>query len=152
MNVRALITALFLSSLSASFAEEQPAGFDAFAPVKASTTWKSNPALWRELLNAKPDTSAIMIGKSDVLLGGALAQTLRRPRGWSDLNLGQKVLALPIINLFVPQPMPATASGGKYFAWGESRRSWGALAAGVPAGNTTPLNQEPTAALISFRW
>lgn len=154
MNVTMLFPAFLLASLLPALAAERQTDFDAFAPVKASTEWKSNPALWRNLLSIRRDSPTVSIGKADFVLTGPLVQTIRRPRGWSELSLGEKILALPVINLLVPQPMPAPASGGKYFAWGESSLSWGAVANGAAPGSgafARYVNHEPNG-LISVGW
>lgn len=149
-----LLPAFLLASFLPTLAEEHQIEFDAFAPVKTSTEWKPKPALWRELLNVKRGHPTVSIGRTEFLVGGPLVQTIRRPDSWSDLSLGRKILALPVINLLVPQPMPAPASGGKYFAWGESSLSWGAVANGAAPGSggfARDVNHEP-AGLISFGW
>jgi len=55
MNRKTILPAFLLASLLPALAEELQTEFDAFAPVKASTEWKPNPALWRELLSVKRD-------------------------------------------------------------------------------------------------
>ena len=155
MNRKIIFPAFLLASLLPALAEEPQTEFDAFAPVKASTEWKPNPALWRELLNVKRDHPTVSIGRTEFLVGGPLVETIRRPRNWSNLSLGKKLLALPVINLFVPQPMPSPPSGGgKYFAWEATSQPWISLMGGAYPGTGRFIsadNHEPNA-LVSFGW
>jgi hypothetical protein len=154
MNAKLLFPAFLLASLLPALAEERQTEFDAFAPVKTSTEWKPKPALWRNLLSVRRDFPTVSIGKADFVLTGPLVQMIRRPSGWSDLSLGQKIMALPVVNLLVPQSMPAPASGGKYFAWGESSQSWISVTGGAYPGTGRFIradNHEPNA-LVSFGW
>jgi hypothetical protein len=70
----------------------------------------------------------IRLGKSEYVVSGPLVETFRpvKPpppnRTWAD-----KLLGLPIVNLFVPQPMPLPPGGGKYFFWGEREIAWSTL-------------------------
>ena len=71
--------------------------------------------------------SGIKLGQSDYTASGPFVETFRmhRERSWSDLNLLEKIESIPIVNLFVPQPMPiAPRQGVKYFKWGESDQPW----------------------------
>jgi len=155
MNRKTIVPAFLLASLLPMVAEEAQTEFDASAPVKASTEWKPNPALRRDLLHIKRDHPTVTIGRTEFQVGGPLVETLRRPRNWSDLSLGRKLLALPVINLFVPQPMPSPpGGGGKYFAWGDASKSWTSVTGGAYPGNgrsITADNHEPTG-LIYFGW
>jgi hypothetical protein len=80
------------------------------------------------LLLQKPSTELppLTIGKSDFVLGGPLIDTFRLPRRYTseERTLGQKILDLPIINLFVPAPFPKPTRQGKYFYWGEREQAW----------------------------
>lgn len=151
-----LLIAVVLAAPLAIFAEEGPATHDFSEPAKATTEWKYNPALWRDLFTEKRDEPTITIGRSDVVIRGPLAETFRRPRsGWSDLSVGQKILSLPIINLFVPMKMPSPPdTGGKYFAW--RKRDSGdspfvSSAAAASGGFNREVNHEPTG-LIQIGW
>jgi len=150
MSTKTLIAVIFISSMFIASAEDQQAGFDAYAPVKTSTEWKPNPALRRELLSVKPDQPTVSIGKADLVVSGPLVQTFRRSHGWSDLSLGRKILALPVINLFVPKPMPSTPGGGRYFQWGESSQPWIAVAQGAVAGDPSNAVRHEALGLISI--
>jgi hypothetical protein len=111
-------------------AQEVQTKLDMYAPIKLSTEWKYSPAIWDQFSGISSNrTPEIPIGRSSLTLGGPLIQTFQRPRDWSDLSRGEKFLSLPIINLFVPQPMPRPPGGtGKYFKWGESDQSWATVA------------------------
>ncbi|MBI3853168.1 MAG: hypothetical protein HY298_23200 [Verrucomicrobia bacterium] len=154
MNGKTLLPTILLASLLPALADERETAFDPYAPVKATTEWKPNPALLRELLRVRRNYPTVSIGKGDFEVSGPLLQTIRRPRDWSDLSLGRKILALPVINLLVPQPMPPSPGGGKYFAWGQSGLPWGTLAEGAAPGAggfARYVNHEATG-LISIGW
>jgi hypothetical protein len=157
MNAKMLLTTSFVAAALPIFADEAQVEFDASAPAKATTEWKYNPALWTELFTEKREAPTMSIGRSDIAVSGPLVETFRRPRYSStDRSLGQRILSLPIINLFVPQPMPSPpSSGGRYFAWGRSSRPWRAIAEGAPAGAggiENAINHEPSSGLINLSW
>jgi hypothetical protein len=86
----------------------------------------------------------LTLGKRNIEVTGPLVETFRRPpQNWSDMNLGDKLTAIPVIGLFVPQPMPRPpATRGRYFVWGGSDRAWSDIAdPGMPG---------PRASLVSF--
>lgn len=118
-------------------AEEKPAQFDATTRKKSYLDW-DDPAWWQR--EWKPDEKKFSIGKSDFGVKGPLFDTFRpRRRTWSDLSLGEKIVNLPIVSLFVPQPFPAAASRKErsYFNWGEKDLPWSAVAdrgSGGPVG------------------
>ena len=150
MKTKTLLAAILVATLLPALAEEKQEKFDAFAPAKASSEWKPHPALWRELLRVKEDHPTITIGKAEFEVRGPLVETIRRPRNWSDRSLGQQILGLPVVNLFVPQPLPPAPRGGKYFAWGESSLPWSAVANGAACGSASFINHEPRNGLIYF--
>lgn len=86
-------------------------------------------------------------------MSGPLIEGVRGKRQSSDASLGQKFLALPVVNLLVPQRMPSPPdSGGSYFAWRNSNRSWTEIASGAVAGSSSnPAYNEPKTSLISLR-
>src|SRR5262245_60752175 len=114
-------------------AQELQTKLDMYAPVKLSKEWKYSPAIWDQYSGISSNqTPGISIGRSHVTLGGPLIQTFQRPRDWSDLSRGEKFLSLPIVNLFVPQPMPRPPGTGKYFKWrSESDQPWATEALSV---------------------
>jgi hypothetical protein len=68
-------------------------------------------------------------------MSGALVETFRAaPRPAGERTLAQKFLGLPIVNMFVPGPMPKTSPGGKYFAWGQREESWSVVSARPASG------------------
>jgi hypothetical protein len=68
-------------------------------------------------------------------MSGALVETFRTtPRSSGDRTLAQKILSLPIVNMFVPEPMPKVSRGGKYFAWGARDEPWATVSARRSAG------------------
>ena len=129
MNRSGLIALVFVSFLHTLEAQERPAQFDA----SKTTLPEWSVPKWEELLEPKP--ARLTLGKSDFVVGGALVETFRPPpRSSGDRTLAQKFLSLPIVNMFVPGPMPKVGQGGKYFAWGERSEPWATVAARRSAG------------------
>src|SRR5258705_10758308 len=101
MNANGWIALVFGSCLLTLGAQERPAQFD--ASKTALPQWNSLKI--EELMEPRP--TRITLGKSDFVMSGALVETFRtQPRYSSDRTLAQKILSLPIINMFVPEPMP----------------------------------------------
>jgi hypothetical protein len=129
MNANGWIALVFVLCLLTVEAQERPAQFDASKTTLPA--WRAPN--WEELLEPKP--ARLTLGKSDFVMSGALVETFRAtPRSTGDRTLAQKFLSLPIVNIFVPGPMPKTGSGGKYFAWGERNEPWAAVAARRSSG------------------
>ena len=126
MNSRRLGAAILAALALPVWAEEPVAQFDALAPIHSLPHW-NDPALWEKHLRPKSTASTIALGKSDFVIRGPLVDALRPVRRpvQSERSLGQKLMSLPIMNLFVPQPMPVPPGGDrKYFVWGERAVSW----------------------------
>ena len=125
LRLKALIPAILLGALSCAIGADPQAQFDAFERAEATKEWKPNPALWQDLLSVERDYPTVSVGRGEFVVRGPLVETFRRPREWSDLSLGQKVLSLPLVNLFVPMKMQKPpGGGGKYFAWGPRSQAW----------------------------
>lgn len=69
------------------------------------------------VITPKKDMPVIQMGRSDFVFSGPLVQGFRRLPPQEGLSRGQRFLRLPVIRLFVPQPMPNPPETGKYFAW-----------------------------------
>jgi hypothetical protein len=117
--------------------------------------WNSSPEHWDDLLVKKDleHLPPIKLGKSGFNLGGPLVNTFRRRHYSEDRTVAQKVLDLPILNLFVPGPMPNPPEGnqGRYFAWRGERT--GSLRPAAPGGASATMSfqdHEPAASLISI--
>lgn len=122
MNTQA--TSIVMLALSAGIvtAQERPSEFDA---RRALQTWE--PPKW-ELPAAEP-LPPLKLGKSDYSVSGPLIDTFRlKPRENEERSLGRKLLDLPIINIFVPEPMPRPTRQGAYFAWGNRDVPWAVTA------------------------
>jgi hypothetical protein len=129
MKANAVFAILFAGSFLAAADEPAPA-FDLFAPAEAAASWNYNSAIWDQIVlpNREP-APTISFGRTELTVSGALVESFRRPRNWSDLSLGEKILNFPILSSFVPQPMPRPAGGtGRYFAWGGRGDAWGTIA------------------------
>ena len=138
MKTKLIALAVLLGAPLLGLAQELQTKLDMYAPVKLSQEWKYTPAIWDQFSGLDSDNDkapGIPIGRGDMVFDGPLVQTFRRPRGWSDLSPGEKFLAMPIINLFVPQPMPRPPGGtGKYFKWGGSAQPWSTVAESTRGG------------------
>ena len=146
------LTILLVSVLSLRAEETQStqSKFNATASPKARAEWNTNPAHWDQIISQKRETPELRIGKSDYVVSGPLIQGLRRQRASADRSLGKKILGLPIVSWFVPQPMPSPPGGGKYFRWGESDRPWTAIASGAaPGSGNDAVTHEAKTSLIS---
>jgi hypothetical protein len=78
-------------------------------------------------VSLEPALPPLSLGEGDVKLSGPLVDTFRlQARTENQLNrsLGQRILDLPVLNLFVPQPWPKLTRGGRYFAWGGRDVPW----------------------------
>jgi hypothetical protein len=117
-----------------------------------STSWNTNPAHWERMIEQRKTSSALRIGKSDFTISGPLVDGLRRKRFTGERSLGKRLLGLPVVRLFVPQPMPSPPGGGRYFCWGERAESWSSISkAPAPLGNTdNPIHHEAVGTLISI--
>src|SRR5438046_2305242 len=148
MNKSALLLCGLVIALTSS-AEEPSLRLDA-GPSK----WSLEPRVGEEVIIEKTEPASIPLGKTDFVVSGPVIEALRARAYKTERNLGQKILGLPIIRLFVPQRMPSPpTSGGSYFAWrGTSTRPWVETVsggAGVP-GATGLVNHEPQTSLISL--
>jgi hypothetical protein len=83
---------------------------------------------WWEAMQKKENT--VQIGRSDFSIEGPIVRSFRRPRNWSQMSLADKITSLPIVGLFVPQPMYVEHRRLKdlrrsdYLRWGESDQPW----------------------------
>jgi hypothetical protein len=135
MKTSALIALALGMFVWALRAEEKPTQFDATTKRKSVLDW-DDPEWWQRDSKHEPKFS---IGKHDFEVSGPLIETFRGPRRtWSDLSLGEKIVNLPIVNLFVPQPFTVgSRRESKYLAWGEKDKPWSDVAEagrGGPAG------------------
>ena len=116
-----------------------------------SVNWNTNPAHWERQIEQRQPSSAVRLGKSDFTVSGPLVDGLRRQRSAAGRSLGKRLLSLPVVRLFVPQPMPSPPGGGPYFLWGERDASWASFSKSpAPLGNTdNPIHREASGSLIS---
>ena len=129
MNANGLIAVVFVSFLLTLGAQGRPVPLDA----SKTTLPEWRVPKWEELLEPKP--VRLTLGQSDFVMSGALVETFRAmPRPAGERTLAQKFLRLPIVNMFVPGPMPKTVRGGKYFAWGQREESWSVVSARPASG------------------
>ena len=120
MNANTLVIVAFVSFVLTLRAQEPPPQFD--VSVRKNLIERDEPK-WTVSLGRKP--SGISLGKSDFIVSGPLVDTFRlTPRSAEERTLGQKILGLPIVSMFVPGPMPKPTRQGKYFAWGERDAAW----------------------------
>jgi hypothetical protein len=128
-----LLIVVFAGSTLTLRAQQEPAAFGASTEVKSSM----NPR-WEVPVEQR--FPPLKLGKSDYSVSGPLVDTFRlKPRRPQERTLGRKILDLPIINMFVPEPWPKTTRQGKYFAWGERDQPWAATVERRAAGPTGVL-------------
>jgi hypothetical protein len=117
--------------------------FDFLSRTSSSTEWRSQPDVWN-ILSTNLAPPSLMIGKQEFKMGGAVVEKFR----------GRTLKQAPgsFLGLFVPQRMPAPASGGRYLAWGDSQMSWSSIASGRGVPGRTfadPVNHEADSLLFS---
>jgi hypothetical protein len=153
MNAKVFL--LFTISLGvtgvASASEVQPL-FNATPTPKAQTQWNTDPQYWERILLEPNELLDMKLGKSDYVISGPMVDGLRRRRSSPDLNLGERILRLPILRLLVPDPIPSPLGGRRYFLWGESSRPWTAVAgAAATEGLPNPVTHEALSLLSISR-
>jgi hypothetical protein len=150
MNAKMLLLALLLALTPPVRAQDPHRNLDSFMSPKSSTDWDTSLAHWDRLLRERRNSPGLRLGKSDFVFSGPLIEGFHRQRASTDRNLGQKILSLPIVCLFVPQRMASPPGGtGKYFAWGKSSRPWASVTAGIPPGSAfSSSDVEPRTSLI----
>jgi hypothetical protein len=129
MTANALLAVAFASFALTVGAQEKPAQaqFDTSTPKK-TLDW-DDPKWWQLMGETRQKLPSVSLGKSDFVVSGPLVDTFRaRSKSWNERTLGEKILDLPIVSLFVPQPMPVSRGGGKYFAWGDRDKPWATVA------------------------
>lgn len=126
MKTSAIIALALGMFIWAVRAEEKPTQFDAATKKKSILDW-DDPEWWQRDWKHEKSFS---LGKTGLEVSGPLIETFRGPRRtWSDLSLGEKIINLPIVNLFVPQPIKAGGSrDSKYLAWGDKDLPWSDVA------------------------
>jgi hypothetical protein len=87
-----------------------------------------------------PSLPPLRLGEGNVKLTGPLADTFRmkaRHEAQSGRSQSQRILDLPVVNLFVPQPFPKPARTIRYFAWSERDVPWTCLGPRLLIDTTT---------------
>ena len=117
--------------------------YSADASSKPPTSWNTDPKYWEKVLREPKEFPDVKIGKCDYTISGPLVDGLRRRKLTGNPSLGKRLLNLPVVRLFVPQPMPSPPGGGRYFLRGESSRPWTAVAEGALASDpSNPVTRE----------
>ena len=130
MNATTLTALVFVLGLAPLRAQERFAPWD----------WSASrlPAWTTPRWDAPVEQRAprLMLGRSDYAVSGPLVDTFRlRPNRYPDeRSLGRKILDLPIINIFVPEPMARPTRQGGYFYWGERDVPWASVVERRPSG------------------
>ena len=120
--------------------------------LKIGSSSSYDPALKESVVTERLDSSHLSLGKGDWVVSGPLVDGLRQRRPTGDRSLGKRILALPIIRLFVPKPSPPPSDREVYFVGGESSRPWASISSearrfGSPDNR---LHQEGGCCLISL--
>jgi hypothetical protein len=131
MNANILAVMVFASCLILLRAQEPPPSqLDLSTPTKLPA-W-SDPK-WGDPLEQR--LPRISLGRSEYVVSGPLVDAFRPPLRYSrERNLREKLLSIPILNIFIPAPMPKTTREGKYFAWGPRDLPWSAVAEHAGSG------------------
>jgi hypothetical protein len=123
MKTTSMAIAAMVCAAIPLLAQEKPA--DTEAAARTEMTWE-NPAWWQtppKVLPVKPNT----------VIGGPLVEGFRYvPKAESEPQRTRSFVdnfsSVPILNLFVPQPMPVPPrSTIKYFAWGQRDLAWSTI-------------------------
>jgi len=151
MKAKTIFSVFALFSLAgAAFGRDETSAFNVFTTPKAQTQWNTDPKYWDPVLREPKEFPDLKLGKSDYMISGPLIDGLRRRRSSPDLNLGKRILRLPILCPFVPGPMPSPPGSGRYFLWGESSRPWTSVAEGAAAGELSNPATHEARSLISI--
>jgi hypothetical protein len=126
IQIAILGLAAFAPFLSAQLVNEA----DLVSP-QAILDW-NDPEWWKRRQAERRFTWRM--GRSDLLLEGPLVSGMRRQRVAHDATLAQRIGALPVVSLFIPQPLPRPSRTGRYLAWGERDVAWSTIAEGTPPG------------------
>jgi hypothetical protein len=148
MNAKLFLSAGLLAvTLSTPAAESSDIDTSVSYAPEASTRWRTDPAYWDQFITMHNEPPRYELGKSGFNVGGPIVDGLRFHHYPAGRSLGQKILDLPIVRLFVPGPMPTPpeGSGPGYFAWRGQRTGRAYPASG--SGNY--VDHEPTGVLIS---
>lgn len=151
MKAKLLLSlALALGMTGVARAREEPSRFNSTAPPRAQTQWNTDPKYWARVLREPKALPDLKLGKRGYTVSGPLLDGLRRRHSSPDLRLGNRILRLPIIRMFVPgSPDMPPEGGGKYFRWGKSDRPWSAIAADGAAGSRDNAVTHEARSLIS---
>lgn len=153
MNAKFLALALFFGATLACAASDVPAQTNTSLSSMPGTSWNTNSMLWLDLTSGTNQPSVLRLGNSDFTMSGPLIEGFRRQPASESRSLGHKLLSLPVVRLLVPQRLPSPPSGGRYFAWHDSRRAWTSIATGSPPGSGfDSLHNEPRSSLITVEW
>lgn len=129
MNAKTLAAVIIASFAFTMQAQQRPKAIDAATTTTKKPLDWNDPKWWEA---NRTNAAHITVGKSEFMVTGPLIETFRVARPSPDeRSLGRKFLDLPIINLFVPGPMPPVGNPGverKYFAWGDRGVPWTVLA------------------------
>jgi hypothetical protein len=151
MSTKVLLTMLFVSSAMFAYAEAGTTASHTAPTSISKSDWNTNPAHWDRVIAEQSKMSKLKIGGSDFTVGGSLVEGLHRRPPEQNRSLGRRILGLPVVRLFVPQPMPYPPGGGKYFRWGESDRPWASLSeASDGTKSADPVKHESQVILISI--
>jgi hypothetical protein len=154
MNAKTVFVAALLLWACVAWGEEIQSNYNSSASSQPSAHWDTSPAHWDQVIREYNNSSALKLGKSDFVVTGPLVSGFRRQRLSSDRSLGEKIIGLPVVNLFVPQRMPRPPGGtGRYFAWGSKDQPWNTVTPPTPPGGAfDPIGNEPKSGLISVEW
>ena len=112
------------SQMSVAPLESFAFSFDSGAGAGASAGGALGSDQIERVLRKTEPRAGLRLGKSGYALRSPILAGLIPRHSSADASLGRKILSLPIVNWFVPLPMPEPPGGGKYFLWGERDEPW----------------------------
>jgi len=150
MNANALLLlTVALGVAGVTSAQNEVSSCDRTTP-NAQTPWNTDPNYWQRVLREAKESPVVKLGKSDYVISGPLVNGWGR-RSPPGLSLSKRMVRLPIVRLFVPDPMPTPPGGGRYFLWSASSRPWPAIAESAAAGDlSNPIRHEARTSLIAI--
>lgn len=152
MNVKLLLPASLLALAVIAQAEDSSPKSTVSTSASSRTEWNTSPDYWERVLVQKREGQELRLGKSGWAIKGPVIEGARRQRSTGERSTSQRLLGLPIVRLFVPQPTTLPPGGGKYLLWGESDRPWLAVAEAAASGSASgnPVTHEARTSLISI--
>lgn len=140
MKLRLLIGVALAGFAMSAHAQEQGIESEVFASEKTVIDW-DDPEWWEYFAPRRQNEVEIPLGRPRYSASGPLVETFRPGIPWDERTPLQKITTLPVVSLFVPQPMPTPPAGRPdYIKWGERDVPWSNLGDHGMGGPSTWLS------------